>query len=71
MFIMQVIPVHVEKEIDSSDNLSDLFLGAASVEEGDVVVVAQKIISKNEGQSIDLSTITPSLNTKKIPALLN
>lgn len=58
---MQIIPIHIEKEIDSSDNLSELLLDATSLEEGDIVVVAQKIISKNEGRSIVLSSITPSL----------
>jgi len=58
---LQIIPVHIEKEIDSSDNLSDLLLDAMSLEEGDIVVVAQKIISKNEGQKISLSSVKPSL----------
>ena len=58
---MQLIPVHIEKEIDSSDNLSELLLNNASLEDGDIVVVAQKIISKNEGRLVTLSSITPSL----------
>ena len=58
---MQVIPIHIEKEIDPADNLSDLLLDAIPIEDGDVLVVAQKIISKNEGRCIDLSTVTPSL----------
>ncbi len=59
--LLQVIPVHIEKEIDQTDNLPDLLLGATTLEEGDVVVAAQKIISKNEGRSIVLSSVTPSL----------
>ncbi|MCE2614588.1 MAG: coenzyme F420-0:L-glutamate ligase [Nitrosopumilus sp. (ex Thoosa mismalolli)] len=58
---MQIIPIHIDKEIDSSDNLSELLLNATSLEEGDIVIVAQKIISKNEGRSIVLSSIIPSL----------
>ena len=58
---MQIIPIHIEKEIDSSDNLSDLLLSAVSLEDGDIVVVAQKIISKNEGRLVTLSSISPSL----------
>ena len=58
---MQVIPVHIEKEIDSSDNLSELLLNNTSLEDGDIIVVAQKIISKNEGRLVTLSSVSPSL----------
>ena len=58
---MQIIPVHIEKEIDSSDNLSELLLNNTSLEDGDIVVVAQKIISKNEGRLVTLSSVSPSL----------
>lgn len=58
---VQVIPVYVQKEIDSTDSLPDLLLGAVSLEDGDIVVVAQKAISKNEGRIVDLSSVTPSL----------
>ncbi|WP_299292182.1 coenzyme F420-0:L-glutamate ligase [Nitrosopumilus sp.] len=58
---MQIIPVHIKKEIDSSDNLSDLLLNATSIEDGDIIVVAQKIISKNEGRIVTLSSVSPSL----------
>ena len=65
---MQIIPVHIEKEIDSSDRLSDLLLGATSLEDGDIVVVAQKIISKNEGRLVPLSSVSPSLLAEGIAA---
>lgn len=58
---MQIIPVHIEKEIDSSDNLPDLLLNNVSLEDGDIIVVAQKIISKNEGRIVTLSSVSPSL----------
>ncbi|EIJ66085.1 gamma-glutamyl ligase [Candidatus Nitrosopumilus salaria BD31] len=58
---MQIIPIHVEKEIVPSDDLSDLILNSEKILEGDIIVVAQKIISKQEGRSIKLSTVTPSL----------
>ena len=58
---MQIIPVPIKKEIDSSDNVVDLILSSVDICENDVLVVAQKIISKQEGRIVDLSTIRPSL----------
>ena len=58
---MQITPVHIEKEIDSSDNISKLISQSAKLNDGDVLVIAQKIISKQEGRVVALSTVTPSL----------
>lgn len=58
---MQIIPIHVEKEIQPSDDISDIILKSEQLQDGDIVVIAQKIISKQEGRLIDLSTISPSL----------
>jgi len=58
---LQIIPVHIEKEIISSDDLSELILKSEKINDGDIIVVAQKIISKQEGRLIKLSTVTPSL----------
>jgi len=58
---LQIIPVHIEKEIVSSDDLSELILKSEKINDGDIIVVAQKIISKQEGRLIKLSTVTPSL----------
>jgi len=58
---LQIIPIHVEKEIEPSDDLSDIILNSEKLNDGDILVIAQKIISKQEGRLIDLSTVTPSL----------
>jgi len=63
---LQIIPIHIEKEINSSDDLSELILKSSELNEGDILVVAQKIISKQEGRIIDLSTVTPSLLSEGI-----
>jgi coenzyme F420-0:L-glutamate ligase / coenzyme F420-1:gamma-L-glutamate ligase len=47
------------------DNLADLILGALaasglSLQRSDVVVIAQKIVSKAEGRIVDLRTVAPS-----------
>ena len=58
---MQIIPIQILKEIEVNDNLVSLILNSTSIEEGDVLVIAQKIISKQEGRMVDLSKIQPSL----------
>ena len=63
---MQIIPIPIEKEIDSSDCISNIILKSTSLDDGDIVVIAQKIISKQEGRLIDLSTVTPSLLSEGI-----
>ena len=58
---MQVIPVKIDKEIEVNDNLSEIISGSVEIKENDILVVAQKIISKQEGRIVNLSTIKPSL----------
>ena len=58
---MQIIPVHIEKEIEPSDDIASLILKTENLSDGDIVVIAQKIISKQEGRLVDLSTVNPSL----------
>ena len=58
---MQIIPLHIDKEIEPSDDISKLILMSSDLRDGDILVVAQKIISKQEGRIVDLSTVKPSL----------
>lgn len=58
---MEVIPLYIEKEITSSDDISSLIVQTQPIRDGDILVVAQKIISKQEGRLVDLSVVTPSL----------
>ena len=58
---MQIIPIHIEKEIEPSDDISKLIINSTDLNDGDIIVIAQKIISKQEGRIIDLSSVTPSL----------
>jgi len=63
---LQIIPLHIEKEIEPSDDISELILKSSELCDGDILVVAQKIISKQEGQIVDLSTVKPSLLSEGI-----
>lgn len=63
---MKILPVHIEKEIEPSDDVSELIMTSCQIEDGDILVIAQKIISKQEGRLIDLSTVKPSLLSEGI-----
>ena len=58
---MQIIPIHIPKEIEFGDNISELIANSFELKDNDIIVIAQKIISKEEGRIINLSSITPSL----------
>jgi coenzyme F420-0:L-glutamate ligase/coenzyme F420-1:gamma-L-glutamate ligase len=63
---LQIIPLHIEKEIEPLDDLSELILMSSDLHDGDILVVAQKIVSKQEGRIVDLSTVKPSLLSEGI-----
>jgi coenzyme F420-0:L-glutamate ligase / coenzyme F420-1:gamma-L-glutamate ligase len=55
------------------DNVADLIVGGLaasglSLQRGDVVVIAQKIVSKAEGRVVDLRTVTPSERAEALAA---
>ncbi len=61
---IEIIPVHIENEIRQGDNLIDLMLSSKSKPslcDGDILVFTQKIISKQEGRVVDLSSVHPNL----------
>lgn len=62
---MRLIPVPVAGEVKPGDSIADLLLSSMRrhrlrFQAGDILIVKHKIISKAEGQIIDLSTIEPS-----------
>jgi coenzyme F420-0:L-glutamate ligase/coenzyme F420-1:gamma-L-glutamate ligase len=62
---IQLLPISHVPEIRPGDNLPRLILAAAkksrlTFQQNDILVLAQKIISKSENRLIDLTTITPS-----------
>ncbi|WP_067958023.1 coenzyme F420-0:L-glutamate ligase [Nitrosopumilus sp. Nsub] len=63
---MKITPVYIDKEINSDDDLSKIILNSANVTDGDILVIAQKIISKQEGRLVELSAVTPSLLSEGI-----
>lgn len=58
---MEVIPVFVDAEITTRDNLGEIIARSADIRDGDIVVVAQKAASKREGRIVRLSDVKPSM----------
>ena len=68
---MQIIPIFIEKEITTNDDLSELILSSGNILDGDILVIAQKIISKQEGRIVELSSVSPSLLAEGISSQYN
>lgn len=58
---MNILPVSINKEIEPGDDIVNLILNSEKIQDNDIVVLAQKIISKQEGRLVNLSSVTPSL----------
>ena len=59
--VLEIIPIKIQKEIGIDANLVDLISESSEINDGDILVFSQKIISKNEGRMLSLSSINPSL----------
>ena len=59
---IQVIPIHIKNDVQPTDSLVELLLSSskAAFEDGDVLVISQKVISKHEGQVVNLQSVIPS-----------
>lgn len=57
---MRIFPVTGLPEIREGDDLAALVIERATLEDGDVLVVAQKAVSKAEGRIVRLDDIEPS-----------
>ncbi len=59
--ILEIIPVKIKKEIDRNIDIIDLVLESTIINDYDILIFSQKIISKKEGRIVDLSSVNPSL----------
>ena len=64
-FSVQLLPLMGLGEIEEGDDLAGLLVSVAAdsrlaFQRGDILVIAQKVISKAEGQVVNLSSIQPS-----------
>jgi len=53
-------------EVEPDDDLAELVAEAAVLEDGDVVVLAQKIVSKAEGRVVRLDEVEPSERAREL-----
>jgi coenzyme F420-0:L-glutamate ligase/coenzyme F420-1:gamma-L-glutamate ligase len=68
---LEILPVGDIPEVRPGDDLAALIIRAAGdemIEDGDVVVVTHKIVSKAEGHLVDLATVEPSALAKDFAA---
>lgn len=61
---LSIIPIRITDDISRGDDIVEILLktkNGRGIRNGDVLVFTQKIISKQEGQKVDLSSVSPSL----------
>ena len=63
---LRIIPVTGLPEIEEGDDLAELVTRAIELEDRDVVVLAQKIVSKSEGRAVRLADVEPSERAREI-----
>lgn len=63
---LRVLPVRGLPEVRQGDDLAALIAGAVALEDGDVLVVAQKAVSKAEGRVVTLAEIEPSERAREL-----
>jgi coenzyme F420-0:L-glutamate ligase / coenzyme F420-1:gamma-L-glutamate ligase len=63
-----VIPLRGLPEVREGDDLAELIAAAADLEDGDVVVVAHKVVSKAEGRVVPLADVEPSAQARDLAA---
>jgi coenzyme F420-0:L-glutamate ligase / coenzyme F420-1:gamma-L-glutamate ligase len=65
---MNVLAVKGLPEIEPGADLARLIAEATTLEDGDVVVVAHKVVSKAEGRIVDLADVEPSERARALAA---
>jgi coenzyme F420-0:L-glutamate ligase/coenzyme F420-1:gamma-L-glutamate ligase len=63
---LRVIPLRGIPELEEGDDLGALLTRAAAFEERDVLVVAQKAVSKVEGRVVRLDEVEPSARAREL-----
>jgi coenzyme F420-0:L-glutamate ligase / coenzyme F420-1:gamma-L-glutamate ligase len=64
--VIEILPVEGIPEIREGDDLGELIADAERLETGDVVVVAQKAVSKAEGRVVTLDAVEPSERAREL-----
>jgi coenzyme F420-0:L-glutamate ligase/coenzyme F420-1:gamma-L-glutamate ligase len=64
--VIQIIPVHGLPELRQDDDLAAMLVEGVTLEDGDVVVVAQKVVSKIEGRIVRIDDFEPSEKAREL-----
>ena len=64
--MIEIIPVRGLPEIRPGNDLAALIADHAELQDGDVVVVAQKVVSKAEGRVIRIDSLEPSEKAREL-----
>jgi coenzyme F420-0:L-glutamate ligase/coenzyme F420-1:gamma-L-glutamate ligase len=64
--VISIRPVEGLPEIAEGDDLAALIAERAGLEDGDVLVVAQKVVSKAEGRVVRLADVEPSEQAREL-----
>ncbi|HEX2487643.1 MAG TPA: coenzyme F420-0:L-glutamate ligase, partial [Nitrososphaeraceae archaeon] len=73
---IEIIPIYLNINIDKKAKLLNILLKSIKnnnqiIKNGDIIVIAQKIISKNEGRSVNLNNIIPSSKSIELGRKIN
>jgi len=63
---LRVFPVEGMPEVAEGDRVGELIAERAELEDGDIVVISQKIVSKAEGRVRKLSEVVPSVRAREL-----
>jgi len=64
--VITILPVEGLPEIQEGDDLAALIAERAELQGGDVLVVAQKAVSKAEGRVVRLADVEPSEEARRL-----
>jgi coenzyme F420-0:L-glutamate ligase / coenzyme F420-1:gamma-L-glutamate ligase len=64
--VIQILPVEGLPEIVEGDDLAGLIAAAVELRDGDVLCVAQKVVSKAEGRVVRLDEVVPSGEARRL-----
>jgi coenzyme F420-0:L-glutamate ligase / coenzyme F420-1:gamma-L-glutamate ligase len=67
--VIQILPVKGLREIARDDDLALMIAGRVELDDGDVVCVAHKVVSKAEGRVVRLDEIEPSPEAHELAGL--
>ncbi len=71
---LRIIPLPIEAEVHSGDSIPGLLLDVLKrnkIQSGDILVIKHKIVSKAEGQLVDLNKIKPSAPSRRWASAIN